>query len=214
MSELYKNIRRRREKLGMSQDELAGLVGYTSRTSIAKIEAGKIDLSQSKIQAFADALQTTPSILLGWTLENQDNSDSFSDISLDSSQSKRLPILGEIACGQPIYAQEDRENYVLAPFEIDADFCLRAKGESMINARILDGDLVFIRAQSKVENGEIAAVIIGDEATLKRVYYYPDQNRLMLSAENPAYPPLIYIGEELQQIKILGKAVAFQSQVK
>ena len=84
----------------------------------------------------------------------------------------------------------------------------------MINARIWDGDIVFIRAQQQVENGEIAAVIIGDEATLKRVYYYPQQNRLMLNAENPAFAPLIYIGDELRQIKILGKAVAFQSNVK
>ena len=95
--------------------------------------------------------------------------------------------------------------------DIDADFCLRAKGESMIGARILDGDLVFIRSQSQVDNGEIAAVLIGDEATLKRIYYYPQQNRLMLNAENPAFAPLIYIGDELEQIKILGKAVAFQS---
>ena len=73
----------------------------------------------------------------------------------------------------------------------------------MINARIWDGDIVFIRAQPQVENGEIAAVIIGDEATLKRVYYYPQQNRLMLNAENPAFAPLIYIGDELRQIKIL-----------
>ena len=81
----------------------------------------------------------------------------------------------------------------------------------MIGARILDGDLVFSRSQSQVDNGEIAAVLIGDEATLKRVYYYPQQNRLMLNAENPAFAPLIYIGDELEQIKILGKAVAFQS---
>ena len=81
----------------------------------------------------------------------------------------------------------------------------------MIGARILDGDLVFIRSQSQVDNGEIAAVLIGDEATLKRIYYYPQQNRLMLNAENPAFAPLIYIGDELEQIKILGKAVAFQS---
>ena len=95
--------------------------------------------------------------------------------------------------------------------DIDADFCLRAKGESMIGARILDGDLIFIRSQPQVDNGEIAAVLIGDEATLKRIYYYPQQNRLMLNAENPAFAPLIYIGDELEQIKILGKAVAFQS---
>ena len=211
MVDLYKNIRLKREQLGMSQDDLAGLVGYTSRTSIAKIEGGKIDLPQSKVELFAHALHTTPAELLGWEVHKQElpSIDNLMPI-----QVKRLPILGEIACGEPIYASEDHENYILAGSDIDADFCLRAKGESMINARIWDGDIVFIRAQPQVENGEIAAVIIGDEATLKRVYYYPQQNRLMLNAENPAFAPLIYIGDELRQIKILGKAVAFQSNVK
>lgn len=211
MVDLYKNIRLKREQLGMSQDDLAGLVGYTSRTSIAKIEGGKIDLPQSKVELFAHALHTTPAELLGWEVHKQElpSIDNLMPI-----QVKRLPILGEIACGEPIYASEDHENYILVGSDIDADFCLRAKGESMINARIWDGDIVFIRAQQQVENGEIAAVIIGDEATLKRVYYYPQQNRLMLNAENPAFAPLIYIGDELRQIKILGKAVAFQSNVK
>ena len=211
MVDLYKNIRLKREQLGMSQDDLAGLVGYTSRTSIAKIEGGKIVLPQSKVELFAHALHTTPAELLGWEVHKQElpSIDNLMPI-----QVKRLPILGEIACGEPIYASEDHENYILAGSDIDADFCLRAKRESMINARIWDGDIVFLRAQQQVENGEIAAVIIGDDATLKRVYYYPQQNRLMLNAENPAFAPLIYIGDELRQIKILGKAVAFQSNVK
>ena len=202
MQELYRNIREQRERLGLSQDELARLVGYTSRTSIAKIEAGKIDLPQSKVEAFAHALHMTPAALLGW---------GPAEDHLVSEAGRRLPILGEIACGEPIFASEDHDAYILASEDIDADFCLRAKGESMIGARILDGDLVFIRSQSQVDNGEIAAVLIGDEATLKRIYYYPQQNRLMLNAENPAFAPLIYIGDELEQIKILGKAVAFQS---
>jgi repressor LexA len=83
----------------------------------------------------------------------------------------------------------------------------------MTGARIYDGDVVFIRMQSSVDNGEIAAVIIGDEATLKRVYYYPEEEKLILSPENPRYAPLVYIREELESIKILGKAVAFQSAV-
>jgi repressor LexA len=84
----------------------------------------------------------------------------------------------------------------------------------MINARIFDGDVVFIRQQDMVNNGEIAAVIIEDEATLKRVYYYPEKNKLVLQAENPAYEPLVYVGEELNTIRVLGKAVAFTSIVK
>ena len=84
----------------------------------------------------------------------------------------------------------------------------------MIGARIHDGDNVFCRAQDAVENGEIAAVILGDEATLKRVYYDPEKKKLVLQAENPKYEPFVYIGEELSEIRIIGKAVAFQSDVK
>ena len=125
----------------------------------------------------------------------------------------RYPLLGDIACGEPIYADEHRESYIMSGTEIQADFCLRAKGDSMTGARILDGDIVFIRSASMVENGAIAAVIIGDEATLKRVYWYPEEKRLRLQAENPAYRTMEFIGPELDTVRILGRAVAFQSDV-
>ena len=82
----------------------------------------------------------------------------------------------------------------------------------MIGARIYDGDIVYIRQQADVENGEIAAVLIGDEATLKRVYKHPD--RLILQPENPSFPPLVYVGNEIEAIRIIGKAIAFTSLVK
>ena len=126
----------------------------------------------------------------------------------------KTPLLGEIACGNPIFVDEDRESYIEAGTDIQADFCLKAHGDSMINARILDGDIIFIRKQEMVENGEIAAVIIDNEATLKRVYYEKDKSKLVLQAENPVYPPLVYVGDELNNIRILGKAIAFQSDVK
>ena len=83
----------------------------------------------------------------------------------------------------------------------------------MVNARINDGDLVFIHQQPVVENGDIAAVAIGDDATLKRIYYYQDKSLMILKAENPKYEDMIYSGEELEDVRILGKAVAFQSDV-
>lgn len=127
---------------------------------------------------------------------------------------KAFPLLGEIACGEPIYADESRESYIMAGTAVNADFCLRARGDSMTGARILDGDIVFIKKMPVVENGSIAAVIVGDEATLKRVYYYPQQKKLVLNAENPKYEPFVYVGEELDSVRILGKAVAFQSDVR
>lgn len=126
----------------------------------------------------------------------------------------KILLLGKIACGEPIWANEDRENYIMAGSSVKADFCLVCEGDSMINARILDGDIVFIRQQNMVENGEIAAVIIEDSVTLKRVYYYPEQSKIILQAENPKYQPFIYSNEELNSIRILGKAVEFQSKVR
>ena len=164
-----------------------------------------------RIEKIAKATGVSSSYLMGWEEATDDNLK-FDNVF--SIHKKRFPLLGSIACGKPIYADEDRESYVEAGTNIHADFCLRAKGDSMINARILDGDIVFIRQQEMVEDGEIAAVIINDEATLKRVYYNQKANILQLVAENPAFPPSVYSGEELDQIRILGKAVAFQSDVK
>ena len=124
---------------------------------------------------------------------------------------KRFRMLGEIACGEPIFANEDHETYIDASADIKADFCLTAKGDSMTGARIFDGDVVFIKEQSIVENGQIAAVVIGEEVTLKRWYYYPNQKKLVLQAENPRYEPFVFIGEELNNIRCLGRAVSFMS---
>lgn len=208
MLEVGKKIKQRREELNMTQDELARRTGYKSRSSINKIERGGNDLPQTKIVAFAHALDTTPSYLLGW--EENDSTENFSERypNISPIKTKKFPLLGEIACGKPIYADEEHESYISANEDIQADFCLRAKGDSMINADIYDGDIVFIRKQDIVDDGEIAAVIIEDEATLKRVYYDRENNRLQLVAENPKYAPLIYVNEELNYIHILGKAVA------
>lgn len=124
---------------------------------------------------------------------------------------KKVPLVGDIACGEPILAEENIETYLNMPENLNGTFALRCKGDSMINARIFNGDIVFIRSQPEVENGEIAAVLIGDEATLKRVYFY--ENRIELRAENPTFPPLNYEGEKLNEIRILGKAVGFLSTI-
>lgn len=198
-----------RKSKGLTLDELALLVG-TSKQTIHRYENGIItNIPPSRVESLATALGTTPSELMGWSFEGEFTGyENIVPISI-----KRLPILGEIACGKPIYAEEDHESFAAVDSNLDADFCLRAHGDSMVGARINDGDIVFIRSQSSVDNGEIAAVIINDEATLKRVYFYPDEGKLVLSPENPKYAPLVYINEELNTIKIIGKAVAFQSTI-
>lgn len=127
---------------------------------------------------------------------------------------KQIPLLGTIACGSPILAAENIHDTVSIPEEIGADFALQCKGDSMLGARVQihDGDLVYIRQQEDVDNGTIAAVLINEEATLKRVYKQPD--KVILQPENPDFEPMVYIGQELENIRILGKAIAFVSRIE
>lgn len=125
---------------------------------------------------------------------------------------RKIPLIGTIACGEPILAEEHIEEYINIPKHITADFALTCKGDSMINARIFDGDVVYIRQQGTVDNGEIAAVLIDGEATLKRVQLFEDH--ISLEPENPQYRPLVYWNEEMNNVRILGKAVAFTSAIK
>lgn len=208
-------IKKLREERGMTQEELAKVLGYSHKTSISKIESDERNLTQPKIKAIAEIFDVSPSALLGIGEENKspEKTIDLHNYEIYPIEIKKYPLLGEIACGVPKFVNEDRESYVVAGINIRADFCLKARGDSMINARIYDGDFVFIRSQSQVDNGEIAAVIINDETTLKRVFYYPEKNTLILKAENPKYKDYIFGGEELNNIHILGKAVAFQSDV-
>ena len=210
MLELYKNIKRRRQQLKMTQTDLALKMGYADKSMIAKIEKGNVDLPQSKILAFANVLETTPGELMGWDYEAEPTETVDNIYKLDKI---KLPFLGKVACGEPIFADEDRESYIMVGTDIGADFCLQCQGDSMINARIHDGDIVFVKKTDIVENGEIAVVIIDDEATLKRFFYYREQNLVILKPENPKYQDIILTGEQLNQVKVIGRAVAFQSDV-
>lgn len=216
MSTIGSRIRNRREELGLSQDELGKRLGYKSHSSINKIELDQRNLTQSKIKAIAEALETTPAYIMGWDEPDQkldkENLKFFDN--LFPIETKKFPLIGNIACGKPILADEQFEAYIEAGANIKADFCLRAKGDSMIGARIYDGDIVFIRKQEMVDDGEIAAVLIDDEATLKRVYYDQESNVIQLFAENPQYKTMRFAGEELDHIRILGKAVALQTDIK
>ncbi|MBO5879260.1 MAG: helix-turn-helix domain-containing protein [Clostridia bacterium] len=208
---LSANLKRLRKEHKLTLEEVAAALGTTKQT-IHRYENGTItNIPPDKVRVLAGILAVSPAELMGWDSDERSNiptAEGVMPISL-----KSLPILGEIACGKPIYAAEERETFFAADGHLDADFCLRAHGDSMTGARIFDGDIVFIRSQNMVDNGEIAAVIINDEATLKRVYYYPDEAKLILTPENPRYAPLVYVGGELENIKIIGKAVAFHSTV-
>lgn len=212
----------------LSQQNLADQLGF-SKSSVNMYERGEREPGLEAIEAIADYFNVDVDYLMGRS-DKPNNNEWIRNFhpalnttgasahvfltNLGPIETKRFPLLGEIACGKPIMANKEKELYVEAGANIHADFCLKAKGDSMIGARIYDGDIVFIRKQEMVNNGEIAAVIIDDEATLKRVNYFPKKNLLILKAENSKYEDLVYTGEQLNHIIILGKAVAFQSDVR
>lgn len=207
-STIAERIKSLRLNKNYTQKELAELL-YKSESAIRMWELGKSEPDLSTTKRLAAIFGVSVDYLLGKDTEAQLLPDNIRPVQL-----KKFRMLGEIACGEPIWADEDFETYIEASANIQADFCLTARGDSMIGARIYDGDIVFIKEQPIVENGQVAAVIIENEATLKRWYYYPEKKKLILNPENPAYEPLVYIGEELEQVRCLGLAVCFNSKIK
>ena len=207
MATLYDRIKSRRTELGLTVEELAHKMGYKDKSSISKIENGKADIPQSKIAAFADALQTTPAYLMGWEEQPEPKKPTIPPGFEPMPKMKKIQLIGSIACGEPIPAEQNIEKMVDVPENIRCDFSLTCHGDSMVDAGIHDKDVVYIRIQPEVENGEIAAVRIDGEATLKRVYYNP--GTLTLMPANPAYAPMVYTGPQLEEVHIEGKAVGW-----
>lgn len=205
MNPLYKNIRNRRIELGMSQEELAQKMGYTSRSTIAKIESGKNDIPQSKIQAFAAALNTTPGRLMGWDSEDLKSPEIASDITV-------FPVIGTIAAG---YNEIAVENWSGETVEVPTSylkghgkeefFVLSVHGDSMYPL-YMNGDKVLILKQSTLNrSGEIGAILYnGDNATLKKVEYVEGEDWMKLIPINPAYQPTTIKGSDLEQCRVLG----------
>lgn len=217
MEKSSKRLRHALDINEMKQQELADKSGV-SKNSISQYLNKRSIPSNISAGKMAKALGVNPMWLMGYDVPML-NENSGSDTKFDnvfSIEIHRYPLLGEVACGKPIFMSEERESYIMSGTEIKADFCLKAKGDSMINARIHDGDIVFIRRQDIVENGEIAAVVLNNdsEAALKRFYYYQERATLILKPENPAYEDLIFQNEELNEVHVPGKAIAFQSDVK
>ena len=207
-----KRIKFLREYNKISQTELAIAIGVSKQT-LYKYENYIItNIPSDKIEAIAKITNVTPAYVMGWTDEQSTQKDIYNYPNIEPlPKMKKVPLLGTIACGEPILAEENIEDYINMPETTNGTFALRCKGDSMINARIFDGDIVYIREQPDVENGEIAAVLVDNEATLKRVYKY--DNRIELRPENPTFKVLNYENEDLNNIKILGKAVGFFSKV-
>lgn len=204
-------IKECRKKMQWRQEDLAEKL-CLDKTSVSKWENEKNLPNKNILEEMCNLFNVSMDYLLGRSdTANYFAFENFQNI-LPVSMNKTVPLVGTIACGAPTLAEENIEEYIKMDNSIHADFALRCKGDSMINARIFDGDIVYIRQQSDVDNGEIAAVLIDNEATLKKVYKY--QNRIELRPENPTFPILNFEGNDLASIRILGKAIAFLSIVR
>lgn len=205
-------IKKLRETRGLSQVELADAINVSKQT-LYKYENDIItNIPSDKIEAIASILHSEPGYIMGWKQPDSGPIPQYSNISPVAKRS--IPVLGQIACGEPILMDEQVELYVDAAGKFQCDYILWAKGDSMIGAGIHNGDAVFIRKQPTVENGEIAAVAIGDEATLKRFYFYPEKSMMILRAENPAFQDIIKTDDELADVIVLGRAMSVQTLLK
>lgn len=201
------------ERKNISAAELSRLSGV-NEGAISQYKKGAYKAGQRALDKLANALGVSP----GWLMGDKDENISPNLTGIRPVIKQKIPLLGKIACGKPIYEHQEFEGYVDFISKVKVDFALLCKGDSMINARINDGDIVFIRKQDTINNGEIAAVsiITNDsceaEVTLKRVYIHEDS--IVLMAENPKYQPMVFTSANTEKIMILGKAIAFQSAIE
>lgn len=180
-----------------------------SESTIGMYERNQREPAFEVLEAIADYFNVDMDYLTGRSSVRRSVSYTPVNNVIPVPRMSSIPLIGTIACGVPILAEENIETIVDMPEHIKADFALRCKGDSMINARIYDGDIVYIHRQPTVEDGQIAAVLIGDEATLKRVHLFADH--VVLEPENPQFRPLVYWENDMNSVRILGLAVAFTS---
>lgn len=206
MENLSTVLKRRRKELGLTLLQIAEEMNVSEAT-VQRWESGNIKmLRHGRIAKLAQILNVPPSSLMGW--ETKDLPDRITPL----PKMREWPVLGATACGEPLHRELPDET-IMAPDDIKADIVFRCVGDSMINARIFDGDAVFVKLQPEVENGQIAVVRVEDEYTLKRVYYHDEY--LELRPENPTHKAIILRGEQLDpdSFEVVGLAVAFMSAI-
>ena len=210
LNDIRNRISQKKTELNLSYQDMSDKTGLSKSTLQRYITGDIRNLGLDKLEILAKALDVTPSYLMGWEDENEEPIlENIPGIILPVKM-KKIPILGTIACGEPIFAEENYEGYFMLDTNLPvADFVLRAKGDSMIDADINEGDLVFFRRKSDVDNGSIAAVIIEDDATLKKVY--KNESNLILQPCNSNYAPIVLSEDDHKSIRILGEMIGVYS---
>lgn len=207
------NLKKYMKEHEVSQSEIAKVTGKSQQAVSSWLNSVRMP-RMGVVETLANYFHIQKSDLL--EEKEPDNTVSNSLLSISNIvpiQPKKLKVIGSIAAGSPIFAEEEYDVYVTPGEEVKCDYGLRVKGDSMIDDRINDGDLVFIKQQEMVENGQIAAVIIDDCATLKHFYYYPETDLVILKPANKNYEDMIFQGDQISNIRVLGKAVGFTSKL-
>ena len=210
LNDIRNRISQKKSELNLSYQDMSDKTGLSKSTLQRYITGDIRNLGLDKLEILAKALDVTPSYLMGW--EDEDGDPILENIPgvIMLNKGRRIPILGTIACGEPILAVENLDGYFLCdPTIVRGDFALKCKGDSMINENINEGDIVFLKSTSDVDDGKIAAVVIDDEATLKKVYKNGDS--LILQPCNTSYKPIIISGEDCKNVRIIGEMVGVYS---
>lgn len=207
MTDIGKRIKARRKQLGYSAEKVAEMVGISPAT-MYRYEKNEIaNMGTDKLLPIAEALSTTPAYLMGWTDEADRKQMSplpANVMRISDMKMHKIPLIGDVAAGTPIIAEQEWEICIDSP--IAADYALRIEGDSM-EPLYLNGDIVYIREQPDVDDGQVGVVLTDDSATLKYIYHIP--NGLTLLSENKKYPPMHMTFDEFDTIRILGIVVGY-----
>ena len=208
MGTFGQRLKELRNDRGISQNELSKYIGV-SKSSVNMYERDEREPGFETLEAIADFFNVNMDYLLGREPDcKKPPARPLPSNLIPLQPMKKIPVVGQIACGTPILAEQNITDYIDLPQHIYADYALICKGNGMVNIGIQDGDTVYIRQQNEVENGQIAAVMVGDdEATLKRFYF--NGSAVQLIAENPSIAPLLFSGAEMERVRVVGRAVAY-----
>ena len=202
--EFHQRLLDLRTERGLSQKAVAEQLKIPQQTYHG-YETGARKITLTLLRTFAKFFDVSLDYLAGMT--NERKTYQLPPDNVLAVKANRYPLISEMSNNE--IEMEEKFFYFNVDYDMRADLCIRAKGDSMIGVRILNGDYVFIKRQAFVANGEIAAVIIDDDVLLRRFYTYP--GRVELRPENPTYQVLNFENDDLDKIQIIGKAVAFYS---
>lgn len=206
-----KRIKQRRKELRLSADELAEKL-HRNRATIYRYENSNIERIPAEIiKPLAEILQVSPEYLMGWNEEDEKNG--IDKLIKDIEKDNNIKIHDVIQCKNtiPILNCTKDGKFIsdeyLCISDFKSDFCFKITDNSLSNSHISIGSIVFVKKTDNIQNGEIAVISLNKKIILRKYYYYSQTQKLILNPDNPDFEPMIFIGEEINKINIIGKAI-------